>query len=67
MLPIYMRFFPQQGFKLTKQSTRRSTLNWLAVSTSRYPAGHFLNNQQSLGLQMAQLGRDASAAVSSSL
>lgn len=42
----------------------RSTPNWLAVSTSRYPAGHFLANQQGgLGLQFAQLGRDASAAV----
>ncbi|XP_054782924.1 uncharacterized protein LOC129290229 [Prosopis cineraria] len=51
-----------KGFKLTKQSTRRSTANWQAVSTSRYPVGHFLNNQQGLGLKFAQLGRDASAA-----
>ncbi|GLT73241.1 hypothetical protein SLA2020_451130 [Shorea laevis] len=51
-----------KGFKLTKQSMWRSTPNWLAVSTSRYPAGHFMSNQQSLGIQLAQLGRDASAA-----
>ncbi|XP_057457983.1 uncharacterized protein LOC130748759 [Lotus japonicus] len=52
-----------KGFKLTKQSMRRSTPNWLAVSTSRYPPGHFLANQQGgFGLQFAQLGRDASAA-----
>ncbi|QCE09073.1 5'-nucleotidase [Vigna unguiculata] len=52
-----------KGFKLTKQSMRRSTLNWLAVSSSRYPTGHFMANQGGLGLQFAQLGRDASAAV----
>ncbi|KAG5099517.1 hypothetical protein JHK82_044569 [Glycine max] len=40
----------------------RSTPNWLAVSTSRYPTGHFLANQGGLGLQFAQLGPDASAA-----
>lgn len=57
--------FPQQGFKPTKQSMWRSTPNWQAVSANRYPAGHFMSNQQSLGLQLAQLGRDASAAVSS--
>ncbi|RDX62246.1 surE [Mucuna pruriens] len=52
-----------KGFKLTKQSTWRSTPNWLAVSASRYPAGHFMANPQGgLGLQFAQLGRDASAA-----
>ncbi|XP_038877949.1 5'-nucleotidase SurE [Benincasa hispida] len=51
-----------KGFKSTKQSLWRSTLNWQAVSANRYPAGHFMSNQQSLGLQLAQLGRDASAA-----
>ncbi|KAK7271982.1 hypothetical protein RJT34_28296 [Clitoria ternatea] len=52
-----------KGFKLTKQSMWRSTPNWLAVSSSRYPPGHFMANQQGgLGLQFAQLGRDASAA-----
>ncbi|CAK9324705.1 unnamed protein product [Citrullus colocynthis] len=51
-----------KGFKSTKQSLWRSTPNWQAVSANRYPAGHFMSNQQSLGLQLAQLGRDASAA-----
>ncbi|KDO65182.1 hypothetical protein CISIN_1g022032mg [Citrus sinensis] len=52
-----------KGFKFTKQSMWRSTPNWQAVSANRYPAGHFMSNQQSLGLQLAQLGRDASAAL----
>ncbi|BFG24254.1 hypothetical protein CerSpe_105280 [Prunus speciosa] len=51
-----------KGFKLTKQSMWRSTPSWQAISASRYPAGHFMNSQQSLGIQLAQLGRDASAA-----
>ncbi|KAG5008624.1 hypothetical protein JHK82_017196 [Glycine max] len=51
-----------KGFKLTKQSMWRSTLNWQAVSTSRYPPGHFLASKQGFGLQFAQIGRDASAA-----
>lgn len=52
-----------KGFKVTKQSMWRSRLNWLAVSTNRHPsAGHFMSNQQSLGIQLAQLSRDASAA-----
>ncbi|RVX17108.1 5'-nucleotidase SurE [Vitis vinifera] len=49
------------GFKLTKQSLWRSTPSWQAVSTNRHPAG-FMSNQQSLGIQLAQLSRDASAA-----
>ncbi|XP_008228273.1 PREDICTED: 5'-nucleotidase SurE-like [Prunus mume] len=51
-----------KGFKLTKQSMWRSTPSWQAISATRYPAGHFMNSQQSLGIQLAQLGRDASAA-----
>lgn len=52
-----------KGFKLTKQSMWRSTLNWKAVSANRNPsAGPFMSNQQSLGIALAQLGRDASAA-----
>ncbi|PON47109.1 Survival protein SurE-like phosphatase/nucleotidase [Parasponia andersonii] len=51
-----------KGFKLTKQSIWRSTPTWQAVAANRYPAGHFMSNQQSLGIQLAQLGRDASAA-----
>ncbi|XP_057978484.1 uncharacterized protein LOC131164939 [Malania oleifera] len=51
-----------KGFKLTKQSLWRSSPSWLAVS-NRHPAGgHYMSNQQSLGLQLAQLSRDASAA-----
>ncbi|KAF2323565.1 hypothetical protein GH714_036132 [Hevea brasiliensis] len=52
-----------RGFKLTKQSMWRSSPSWLAVSANRHPsAGHFMSNQQSLGIQLAQLSRDASAA-----
>ncbi|KAJ0007556.1 hypothetical protein Pint_28966 [Pistacia integerrima] len=52
-----------RGFKFTKQSMWRSTPSWLAVSANRHPAGaHFMSNQQSLGIQLAQLSRDASAA-----
>ncbi|GMI72379.1 hypothetical protein like AT1G72880 [Hibiscus trionum] len=53
-----------KGFKLTKQSMCRSTLCWQAVSANRHPskAAHFMPNQQSIGIQLAQLGRDASAA-----
>ncbi|KAI5665445.1 hypothetical protein M9H77_15298 [Catharanthus roseus] len=52
-----------QGFKLTKQSFWKSTLNWQAISSTRHPSsGHFMSNQQILGMQLAQLSRDASAA-----
>ncbi|WCJ39496.1 Survival protein SurE-like phosphatase/nucleotidase [Euphorbia peplus] len=54
-----------KGFKQTKQSTWRSSPTWLAVSANRNPSagpGNFMSNQQSLGLQLAQLSRDASAA-----
>nr|DAD44390.1 TPA_asm: hypothetical protein HUJ06_002620 [Nelumbo nucifera] len=52
-----------KGFKVTRQSLWRSVLSWQAVSSNRHhSAGHFMSNQQSLGLQLAQLGRDASAA-----
>ncbi|KAH0874809.1 hypothetical protein HID58_072171 [Brassica napus] len=51
------------GFKVTKQSTWRKSPSWQAVSANRHPgAGNFMSNQQSLGAQLAQLGRDASAA-----
>lgn len=57
--------FTSQGFKLTKQSHWSPKLCWQATSANRNPAaGRFLPNQQSLGIQLAQLGRDASAAVS---
>ncbi|KDP40754.1 hypothetical protein JCGZ_24753 [Jatropha curcas] len=51
-----------KGFKLTKQSMWRSSPSWLAVSANRHPNAGFMSNQQSLGIQLAQLGRDASAA-----
>ncbi|XP_071901338.1 uncharacterized protein [Coffea arabica] len=52
-----------KGFKLAKQSLWRSTLNWQAVSSNRHPSsGRFMSNQQILGMQLAQLSRDASAA-----
>ncbi|VFR00172.1 unnamed protein product [Cuscuta campestris] len=51
-----------KGFKLTKQSVWRSTPSWKAIPANRNPAaGPFLPNQQNLGIQLAQLGRDASA------
>ncbi|XP_024017220.1 uncharacterized protein LOC21409921 [Morus notabilis] len=52
-----------KGFKLTRQSLWRSSLRWQAVSAKQHPsAGHFMSNQQSLGIMLAQLGRDASTA-----
>ncbi|CAH8331482.1 unnamed protein product [Eruca vesicaria subsp. sativa] len=52
-----------KGFKVTKQSVWRQSPSWQAVSANRHPgAGNFMSNQQSLGAQLAQLGRDASAA-----
>ncbi|KAH0938416.1 hypothetical protein HID58_005877 [Brassica napus] len=48
---------------VTKQSMWRQTPSCQAVSANRHPgAGNFMSNQQSLGAQLAQLGRDASAA-----
>ncbi|THU62514.1 hypothetical protein C4D60_Mb01t05940 [Musa balbisiana] len=55
--------FTNQGFKLTRQSLWRYTSSWQAVSANRHPAaGQFMSMHQSLGIQLAQLGRDASAA-----
>ncbi|KAL1829282.1 hypothetical protein ACET3Z_007694 [Daucus carota] len=52
-----------KGFKSTIKSPWRSSSNWQAVSASRQPsAARFMSNQQSLGMQLAQLSRDASAA-----
>ncbi|XVF35040.1 hypothetical protein REPUB_Repub18cG0110900 [Reevesia pubescens] len=52
-----------KGFKLTRQSLWKSPLCWKAVSANRHPAaGQYLSNQQSLGIKLAQLSRDASAA-----
>ncbi|KAG9455629.1 hypothetical protein H6P81_000137 [Aristolochia fimbriata] len=52
-----------KGFKVTRRSLWRSTPSWLAVSGNRYAGGgNFMSQQQSLGIQLAQLSRDASAA-----
>ncbi|XP_043721637.1 5'-nucleotidase SurE-like [Telopea speciosissima] len=52
-----------KGFKVTRQSLWRFIPSWQAVSANRHPSGgHFMSNQQSLGIQLAQLSRDASAA-----
>ncbi|KAF0916717.1 hypothetical protein E2562_011564 [Oryza meyeriana var. granulata] len=52
-----------KGFKLTKQSVYSPAQSWQGVSTSRpTPATHFMGMHQSLGIQLAQLGKDASAA-----
>ncbi|RCV27001.1 hypothetical protein SETIT_5G290800v2 [Setaria italica] len=52
-----------KGFKLTKQSEYSPAQSWQAVSTSRpSSAVHFMGMHQSLGIQLAQLGKDASAA-----
>ncbi|KAH7857204.1 hypothetical protein Vadar_010166 [Vaccinium darrowii] len=50
-----------KGVKLTKQSLWRSIPSWKAISANK-SAGRFMSNQQSLGIQLAQLSRDASAA-----
>ncbi|KAG8077706.1 hypothetical protein GUJ93_ZPchr0007g3973 [Zizania palustris] len=52
-----------KGFKLTKQSAYCPAQSWQGVSTSRPShATHFMGMHQSLGIQLAQLGKDASAA-----
>ncbi|KAM5547348.1 hypothetical protein ABKV19_001711 [Rosa sericea] len=52
-----------KGFKVTKQSQWRSSLSWKAVSTKKHPPpANFMSNQQSLGIQLAQLSREASIA-----
>ncbi|RLM93611.1 hypothetical protein C2845_PM08G23430 [Panicum miliaceum] len=52
-----------KGFKLTKQSGYSPAQSWQAVSTNRpSSAVHFMGMHQSLGIQLAQLGKDASAA-----
>ncbi|XP_010685370.2 uncharacterized protein LOC104899800 [Beta vulgaris subsp. vulgaris] len=48
-----------KGFKVTKQSLWRSTLCWQATSVKKHS---YMSNQPGLGFQLAQLGRDASAA-----
>ncbi|OMO91668.1 Survival protein SurE-like phosphatase/nucleotidase [Corchorus olitorius] len=65
LLNIEIPSCPQtnKGFKLSRQSFWRSPLSWKAVAANRHPgAGQYLSNQQSLGIRLAQLSRDASAA-----
>ncbi|KAL2945226.1 5'-nucleotidase SurE [Bienertia sinuspersici] len=52
-----------KGFRLTRQSLWRSSLSWRAISSYKHPSAmNIMANQQSLGIQLARLGRDASAA-----
>ncbi|KAK4413783.1 5'-nucleotidase SurE [Sesamum alatum] len=52
-----------KGLKVTKQSLWRSTLSWQAISGTRHQAAsRFSGSQLGLGMQFAQLSRDASAA-----
>ncbi|KNA06463.1 hypothetical protein SOVF_180840 [Spinacia oleracea] len=52
-----------KGFRLTRQSLWRSSLSWRAISSYKHPSAmNIMASQQSLGIQLAQLGRDASAA-----
>ncbi|KAJ0488512.1 putative survival protein SurE [Helianthus annuus] len=55
-----------QGFKLTKQSSCRSKPIWQAIAANRNPSAARYGNQPGMGLQFAQLGRDASAAFQDS-
>lgn len=52
----------KKGFKVTRPSSWRSTLFWQATPTKRHPSAGYMSNQYSIGIQLAQLGRDASAA-----
>lgn len=63
LLPQDSIFNVWQGFKLTRQSLWKYAPSWQGVSANRQP-GQFMSMHQSLGIQLAQLGRDASAAVS---
>ncbi|XP_022885123.1 uncharacterized protein LOC111401561 isoform X4 [Olea europaea var. sylvestris] len=51
-----------KGFKVTRQSLWRSTLIWQAISGTRHQAASRFASQQNNAMQLAQLGRDASAA-----
>ncbi|KAG6428885.1 hypothetical protein SASPL_106924 [Salvia splendens] len=52
-----------KGIKVTKRSQWRSNLNWQAVSNTRAQAtARFAGGQPPMGLNIAQLSRDASAA-----
>lgn len=64
-IPSFSVFWFYQGFKVTKSSLWRSLPSWQAVSGNKNPvAGQFMSKHPTLGIQLAQLSRDASAAVS---
>ncbi|KAI3744354.1 hypothetical protein L1987_57433 [Smallanthus sonchifolius] len=52
-----------KGFKLTKQSLERSKPNCQAIAANRHASATRFANQPGMGLQCAQLGGDAYAAV----
>lgn len=51
-----------KGFKVTRQSTLKFLASWQAVTAQTHLSGKFMSREQSLGIQLAQLGRAASAA-----
>ncbi|EPS57329.1 hypothetical protein M569_17488, partial [Genlisea aurea] len=52
-----------KGIKVTKRSFRRYSVNWQAISSKRnQSASRFAAGQPGIGMQFAQLSRDASAA-----
>ncbi|XP_073134914.1 uncharacterized protein [Henckelia pumila] len=52
-----------KGFKVAKRSLWRSTFSWKAISATKNQASsRFMGGPPGLGMQFAQLGRDASAA-----
>ncbi|KAJ3671165.1 hypothetical protein LUZ60_008591 [Juncus effusus] len=54
-----------KGMKITRKGDWRRMMSWQVTSANRNPGGpgpQFMSMHQSLGLQLAQLGRDASAA-----
>ncbi|KAL6568270.1 hypothetical protein OROHE_003954 [Orobanche hederae] len=52
-----------KGIKVTKRSLWRSNLSWQAISGTRnLAASRYGGSQPGIGMQFAQLGRDASAA-----
>uniref|UniRef100_A0A6V7QUB2 Survival protein SurE-like phosphatase/nucleotidase domain-containing protein n=1 Tax=Ananas comosus var. bracteatus TaxID=296719 RepID=A0A6V7QUB2_ANACO len=51
-----------KGFKLTRHSQWRCAPSWQAISANKRPS-QLMAMHQSIGIQLAQLGRDASAAA----
>lgn len=61
-LNIPTRPSAHKGFKVTRQSTLKLLASWQAVTAQTHLSGKFMSREQSLGIQLAQLGRSASAA-----